>query len=729
MHGKGIKPLFWLCASQLLPLAVVSHVRLGGSWPANPLLLLLAAEVLKTVFSVALKFCLKDAAGSARSDVVVAANEASGASQGTLPAAIPTRSLLMQIVGLSTLNVLCYVLFFFLLSTVPAPSFALAQTLSTLTSGILGALFLQDSLTAAQILTALLHITAVVVALWDACGGGALTSFGALIGVVFLTFLQLVAHTWQQTLIRHSGASTAWISTFTALFSIPLTIFALVLFPGHTFASTSVEDLIPSLHFKSALAIIGSLSIGSVCLTFALAPDQSFDISSLSPSLHFVSVATMTILYTIDFFYWKHAYMTLTVGIALLTVAICSHVFCSLSLSLSSSSSDAQSSARIRPTLKHNLLRGDKGELKADHLATSGASAEQACSPPFSNFVPPFVANKCSWRRILLYLFITFLMLISINSEHAETGAGAIGEALGLEDITGGNGWLSGGTPKTEAAPIEHIPSQTGLIYNPDGLPLVGQSIRDISLPTGAQIYIPPTKTEHFYNWDSKNDDEAVEELVEAYLAERGDETLTKKSVAVCLVGNMGKEFLKHDLEVLRALHNTIGDKHDVFVWQGRNSLPYKFGRIHPLAVSLAPGNPPPDSISKRYKIPASHALEWWDFLGGIGTCTNLIQKHSAKRNVTYDWTLVLRTTLNLHGRPIPSVKTWNDRSITFAPHPKDTLAEAAIWGPTELMLKFGPLLQPGAKAFYQLGLTLHTFSRHFAQSRNFSVTELEHWR
>lgn len=744
--GPSYRPIMWLCVSNLVPLIIITQVLKAGSWPANPIAIMIVVELLKAVISFLLKATSSSSSfsstsshssssshassyqqgqssiGSTRSalaapgssnpsvdflplqDTVGGDSDNAGSSHEHSPRPLANKKrLFAQIAGLSILYTGCNLGFFYLLSSIPSTSFSLIQTLSTLTSGLIGVFFLNDTITSTQILVLLLHLAAITVAQWDACGGGAISTFGSLLGVLVLTFAQQIAHIWHQSLIRSSGHNTFWISTFLSLFSIPSLIWAWFTFPIGSFDTYYGGQFIPTPSTTFLLAIILILTSASLLHAHLLSSPSFPDVSSNSPFLVASPLISMAILYTLDSLFWHRTYITLTVVIALMTVAICAYSFFAFS---------DDSVVRLRLTFRRNAI--DLSSSDTDDGTRLGTVTTIA-----TNLLPDFVTVKCGWRQVLagICLLVVILLFVEGGRGHGSYASTVLSGVLGNGEIT---------NPSTDQA----APSNADSKLTPSA-PVTRVIVREPSstkLKTGATVEYFGTNDEKFYNWQSRPEDEevAVYSLMETLMAARGSETLKKKSVAVCLGGYFYDDFEAHDLDWLHAFYS-MGASHDVFVWQGHESVPFATGKIHPKATSLLRSNGPPLGMHRRY-LNKQYDNEFWAYhMHGWNHCVSMIRDHSAAQGISYDFMLIARPTTPLQGHPIPHFSTWDKTSITFPPHIRDRFPENMFWGPYKMVADFVPYLHSSLIS-YAGDRTPYIYARKLAQIKGFKIKELPTW-
>lgn len=744
--GPSYRPIVWLCVSNVVPLVVITQVLKSGYWPANPMAIMLLVELLKGVISFLLKATSSSSSfssqhssyyssshlsshnqghssiGSTRSalsaplssvpevDLSTLQGLDTGSSEGPAsPHEHPSRHqaskkrLYAQIAGLSILYTVCNFAFFYLVSSIPSTTFALVQTLSSFTSGLVGLFFLGDTITSTQLLVTLLHVAAVAVAQWDACGGGALSSFGSLLGILALTFLQQIAHIWHQSLIRSSGQSVFWISTVLAVFSLPSVLWTWLAFPDSTFLVPTHLQPAPTHSTTSFLALVLTLTSAPLLHAHVMSNPSLPEIASGSAFLIVSPLISMFSVYALDFFVWHSTNITLTVVVALLTTLICAYSFFAFA---------SDTVVRLRLGYRRSAI-----DLSAND--TEDGTALGSFTTITTGLLPDFVVVKFGWRRFLVAIIVILVVLLFVEG----------GRGSGSYATT-----VLGGVLGTEHDAVDNARSPSH--FAPDGtpVPIVPVSrVRPPSLETlpgknGAKVEYFGTNDDNYYKWDTREEDEeeAIQGLVEHYIAARGAEDSKKKSVAVCLGGYFYDDFEPHDLDWLQALYS-LGTSHDVFIWQGHESVPFATGRMHPRAVSLLRSNGPPLGMHRRY-LNKQYDNEFWAYhMHGWNHCVSMIRDHSVQQGITYDYMLVARPTTPLAGHPIPHFNTWDKTSITFPPHVQDMFPENMFWGPYKMVTDFIPYLHASLIS-YTGDRNPYVYARKLAEMKGFKVKELKTW-
>lgn len=743
--GPSYRPIVWLCVSNVVPLLVITQVLKSGHWPANPIAILLAVELVKAVISFLLKATSSNAAFSSQSSYSSSSSHSSSHNQGqsaigstrsalSAPlSALPSgdflplqgvstgssegpasphehpsrqqpskRRLYAQLAGLSILYTACNVTFFYLVSAIPSTSFVLVQTLSSFTSGLIGIFFLGDTITSTQVLVTLLHMAAVTVAQWDACGGGSLSSFGALLGVLVLTFMQQIAHIWHQSLLRSSGQSTFWISTFLAVFSLPAVFWCWLAFPSSTFLLPTLDPTTPSASTTNLLALIFALTTAPLLHAHVMSNPSLPEIASGSAFLIISPLASMMTLYGFDLLFWHSSNVTVTVVVALMTTSICAYCYFAFA---------SDTVVRLRLGYRRSAI-----DLTAQD--TEDGTTLGAITTITSGLLPDFVVVKCGWRRLLAAIIIVVVVLLFVE--------GGSGNGSYAKTVLGG---VLGGEISEAAKP----PSAQ---FSPDGKTIPVTPITKARVPSvttlpgssGAQVEYFGTNDDNFYTWHTREEDEeeVVQDLVELFISARGSEDTKKKSVAVCLGGYFYDDFEPHDLDWLHALYS-MGANHDVFVWQGHESVPFATGKIHPKAVSLLRSNGPPLGMHRRY-LNKPYENEFWAYhLHGWNHCVTMIRDHSLQQGITYDYMLIARPTTPLAGHPIPHFNNWDKNVITFAPHLHDFFAENMFWGPYKMVADFVPYLHASLIS-YTGDRNPYIYARRLAEIKGFKIKELTTW-
>ena len=609
------------------------------------------------------------------------------------------KRLYAQLIGLSILYTACNVAFFYLVSAIPSTSFVLVQTLSSFTSGLIGVFFLGDTITSTQILVTLLHMAAATVAQWDACGGGATSSFGALLGVLVLTFMQQIAHIWHQTLLRSSGQSTFWISTVLAVFSLPAVLWCWLAFPSTTFLVPTHDPSTPSHSTTNVLALIFTLTTAPLLHAHVMSNPSLPEIASGSAFLIISPLVSMMVLYGFDILFWHSSNVTVTVVVALLTTSICAYCYFAFA-----------SDTVVRLRLGYRRSSADLLAQDTEDGTTLGAITTIT-----SGLLPDFVVVKCDWRRLLAAVVIIFIILLFVE--------GGSGNGSYAKTVLGG---VLGGEVSTPQ------PS----LYSPDGKLVPTTPISKVRVPSmsalpgnsGAKIEYFGTNEDNYYTWHSRkeDDEEAVQDLVELLISARGADDSDKKSVAVCLGGYFYDDFEPHDLDWLQALYS-MGASHDVFVWQGHESVPFATGKLHPKLISLLRSNGPPLGMNRRY-LNKAYSNEFWAYhLHGWNHCVNMIRDHSLRHGITYDYMLIARPTTPLAGHPIPHFNNWDKNSITFAPHLQDWFPENMFWGPYKMVADFVPYLHASLIS-YTGDRNPYIYARRLAEMKGFKIKELTTW-